>query len=211
MDVAPIGYKIGATSPEAQRIIGCDGPFYGPMFDLWFHDSGDTLPLPETVLGAECEFAFRLGADLPPRNSDYSRDDVLDAVASCHPAIEIVGRRSQSEGFPPFLHCVADFALHHAFINGAPVDDWRGRDLSAITVSAMVDGEVTNSGSGAEVLGDPVNALLWIANTRRAEGRGLQAGMWITTGTCLGVVPTRPGTTIVGRFEGFGDVEVTFA
>jgi 2-keto-4-pentenoate hydratase len=40
--------------------------------------------------GVEAEIAFLLGKDLPPRAAPHSREELVIAIASCHPAIELL-------------------------------------------------------------------------------------------------------------------------
>ncbi len=205
------GYKIGATSPEAQRIIGCDGPFHGPLLSGRVHPSGTVLSLPEGALGLECEFAFRIGRDQRDGEDGWSRDSVAGLVESCHPALEIIGARVAAEGFPGLTGAVADFGLNVAFVHGPAIPDWRNHDLAAATVRGLVDGRETNAGAGGNVLGHPLNALAWLANVLAAEGGGLREGDWVSTGTCLGVVPVAAGAHVVGDYGPLGSVSVRFA
>lgn len=205
------GYKIGATSAEAQRIIGCDGPFYGPLFAPRIHEDRATIPFPAGTLGVECEFAFRIARDQPAGRDGYDASSAAALVGSCHPALEIVGRRTRGDGFPAFTAAVADFALNVAFVHGPAIADWRDADLAATEVNGFVGSEQTNSGSGRNVLGHPLNALAWLANALAARGDGLKRDDWVSTGTCLGVVPVEAGSWVSGTYGRFGRVEVVFA
>lgn len=200
------GYKIGATSPQAQSIIGCSEPIYGPIPQSAVSASASTIRLPEGTLGAECEFAFQLARDIVPRTTPYTVNEVSAAIGQCCPAIEIIGRRTAGSGFPPYLMCVADFGLNAFFIHGPAIAGWRDADLAGAAVTALVDGVATNRGTGAAVLGHPLNAATWLANKLSAENLVLSAGAWISTGTCLGVVTAGPGQTVVGDFGALGQV-----
>lgn len=204
-----VGYKIGATSAAIQRTLHADGPFHSALFAERSYADGAALELPEGVLGIECEIALRI-AETPsrcPRNLCEARD----LVVSVHPAIELVGQRQAGGVRPPVGRCIADFGLSVAFVSGA------GRPLSAlpalseIPVSAMVDGHEAACGRGSDVLGHPLNALLALAADLEAEDRVLRAGDWISTGTCVGIVPVVPGQTVVGEFGPLGRVAVRFA
>lgn len=204
------GWKIGATSPEAQKMLQCDGPVYGPLFQSATFASGEAIPLTAGTLGAECEFAFRIAADQPAGQAGHDRETITALVQSCHPAIEIVGRRVASDGFPPVSAALADFGMNVAFIHGPAIPDDRSVDLAAAPVRGLVDGEETNAGHGRNVLGHPLNALAWLANALAERGDGLKAGDWVTTGTCLGVVPVKAGSTVTGDFGDLGAVRVEF-
>lgn len=198
-----IGYKIGATSPEAQRIIGCDGPFFGPMFESDGIAPGGELSVDETMLGLECEFAFQMARAFPGADgkSGEGMDALADAVGLCVPAFEIVGTRLSGDGFPPATSCVADYGLNSRFCPGAAIDDWRSLDLAKISVTAEIDGIETNKGTGENVYGHPLAALLWLAGALAEQGKQLEAGDWVSTGTCLGVVAMRPGSRVTTKFS----------
>lgn len=198
-----IGYKIGATSPEAQKIIGCDAPFFGPMFEADRFDPGARLAADDTMLGLECEIAFQMARDLEPAGGVPDRAGLIAAIAACAPALEVVGRRTRGDGFPTAAQCIADFGANALFCAAPPIADWQDMDLATLPVTAAIDGTGTNAGTPAAVLGHPLEALTWLIGALHAKGKTLQDGHWISTGTCLGVVPVRSGTEIRATF---GDV-----
>lgn len=204
------GWKIGATSPEAQAIIGCDGPFYGPMFASQMTGSGAVLAAPPGLLGIECEFAFRIAEDQPVGRGGWDRHTIAALVRSCHPALEIIARRTEGGGFPGFTPAVADFALNAGFVHGPAIEGWRDADLAGAEVLGFVDGAQTNAGFGRNVLGHPLEALAWLANALAERGGGLATGQWVSTGTCLGVVPGGPGSHVAGGYGALGQVELRF-
>ena len=77
-------------------------------------------------------------------------------------------------------------------------------------MTLSIDGEEAASGSGADVLGHPLNTLVWLANDLSRRGIGLQEGQVVTTGTMTGMTPCRPGATAVGDYGPMGTVQVTF-
>lgn len=200
-----IGYKIGATSPEAQRIIGCDGPFYGPLFDRDMLADGSTLTLNPTLRVAEAEFAFRIAEPFPDKT--LKAGNLGEFVNACHAALEIVGRRTAGEGLPGYLGAIADFGLNAAFVVGDQIPDWQQLDLATVAVAGLIDELEHCHGSGAAVMGNPVNALLWLHESLRKRGIFLQPGQWVSTGTCVGVIPLK-GNIIEARFENLGGVSV---
>ena len=206
------GYKIGATSPEAQAMLGIDHPFTSPLFAPDCQQSGAVIEEPgHGLLGLEPEFAFKLGADLPPRDRPYEAEDVKQAIASVHPAIEIIGLRLPNQLFPDALVAISDFGANVGFVAGDGVSDWQEHDLSAIAVTAAVDGAQVAEGSGKAVMGHPLKALVWLANYLNASGQALKAGHWISTGTCAGVVPIKPGQTAKAEFGPVGSVSLTLS
>ena len=93
---------------------------------------------------------------------------------------------------------------------GPSIGDWRERDLAAAAATLSIDGEPTASGTGANVLGHPLNTLVWLANDLSGRGIGLDESAVVTTGSMTGMTPCRPGATAVGDFGLLGSVQVTF-
>ena len=205
-----IGYKIGATSDAAQALVGCQAPFYGPMVANDAFYGGDIVPWKDHYRGVECEFAFTMARDYPAPDETIDAHTIGSAVADCLIALEVVGRRTAGDGMPQYPGIVADFAATCAFIAGPGVASWAEIDLAAVTVRGSINGEVTNEGSGAAVLGHPLNALAWLAGALATDGRRLMAGDVVSTGTTLGIVIPQPGATITGDFGELGTVSLTF-
>jgi 2-keto-4-pentenoate hydratase len=172
--------------------------------------NGGDCPLGNNLMRvAELEFAFRFGADLPPRATPYIESEVLDAVEALLPAIEIPDSRYshfETAGAPQLI---ADNACAHRYLFGADVTvDWRGIDLAAHTVRAYRNGAHIADGIGSNVLGDPRTALTWLVNELSSHGLTLKAGQTVITGTCVVPIPIAVGETIAGDFGVLGRVEI---
>ena len=204
------GWKIGGTSERIQKALGLDRPFPGRIFAPTLHKSPARVARHEFIaLALEPEFAFRLGRDLPPRAASYTRDEVTAAVASLHPACELVDTRLP-EGFKAPAPClVADNGCHAALIEGAAVADWYNLDLARQKVTFTLNGKQVAEGTGADVLGHPLEALAWLANDLSRRGTGLKAGQIVTTGTCCGFHPLAAGDEAVADYGALGRVRVT--
>jgi 2-keto-4-pentenoate hydratase len=205
------GWKIGATTAEARRMLKARGPFSGRVLAPRIFASGVSLPSSAyRMRGVECEFAFRLARDLAPRARPYAPKEVLAAVDTLHPAIEIVETRFRDWATAGGLcGIIADQGSNGGLVLGRPIKDWRKLDLAAAKVALSVNGQRQAEGTGALVMGDPVKALTWLANHRRRAG-GLKAGQVITTGTCTGLYRGAPGDEAVGRFANGSKVAVKF-
>ena len=201
---ATIGYKVGATNAAVQKLFDCDTPFFGPMFETDQQTPGSGIALRDGIIGGEAEFAFRCSEDFPA-NEELSIDDLPDLISSCHIAVEIVGRRTRGEGLPSLYSAIADFAVNVSFIEGPAIANWKSTDLAKIQVKATTNGRETNAGTGADVLGHPLNSLLWLHNSLRAKGSCLKAGDRVSTGTCLGVITPVTGSVEID-FIGCGKV-----
>ena len=208
-----VGWKIAATSPAGQKHIGVDGPLAGPLLANRVLADGATVPLDRNIMMvAEAEFTFTFARALPRRVNPYTQEDVLDAVESLHPAIEVPDSRYNDFAKVGAPQLIADAACADWFVLGAPTTvDWRTGDLVAHAVAAYRNGEKVAAGSGANVLGDPRLALTWLVNELRTYADGIAAGQFVTTGTCLAPVPIQRGDTFRADFGAFGSVDVTLA
>lgn len=206
-----VGWKIAATSTAGQKHLQVDGPLAGRLLADRVHLDGASIPLGNNGMRvAEAEFCFRLGHDLPPRPKPYAQDEVLAALDALHLAIEIPDSRYTDFCRAGVAQLIADNACAHHFVLGKAVDaDWRSADLRTHAVRGIVNDGPPSEGVGANVLGDPRLAMVWIANELRAQGIGLQAGQLVTTGTAIVPVPITSGSRILADFGTFGTVTAT--
>ena len=212
------GWKIAATSLAGQKHIGVDGPLAGRILSEKVIAEGAACDLTHVHMKfAESEFAFRMGADLPPRERPYTQAEVMAAVASLHPAIEIPDSRFADCVTRGAIQLICDNACAHAFYLGAQSRvDWHTMDLSqVVTAGRVLDAQgklkLEWPGSGANVLGDPRVALTWLANELSAHGVTLRAGQVVTTGTCVAPMPVSPGDTFIADFGVLGQARLHFA
>jgi 2-keto-4-pentenoate hydratase len=215
------GWKIAATSKAGQVHINVDGPLAGRLLgDRVFARVGDgpaEVPFGANHMRvAEAEFAFRMARDLAPREALYSVDEVLDAVATLHPAIEIPDSRFDDFTLVGAAQLIADNACAHYFVLGPAADaNWRSMDLIAHLVTGTVErrggpsgppATIVAHGKGGNVLGDPRVALAWLANELSSLGLTLKAGEVVTTGTCIVPPAIAPGDHFTADFGVLGAV-----
>ncbi len=203
------GYKIGCTSEEAQKMLGSPGPFAGRVFaPFLLHSPAEISASAFHRIGIEAEFVFTLARDLPPRPAPYGADEVADAVAALHPGIEIVDGR-WADWMKVGIHSiVADNGANGGLVIGPGTADWRKLDLPAAPVTLRFDGAVIAQGSGAAVLGNPLNALVWLANDLSRRGFGLKARDAVTTGTTTSIHFAKADTIVEVDFGVLGKAEV---
>lgn len=203
------GWKIGCTSERAQKALKTDGPFPGPLYrEQLFASGAHVLTLPSNSRTTEPEIAFIMARDLPKRNKPWSVDEVLAAIATVHPSIEIVNPRLP-KGFNDVVEWyVADGGLNHALVLGPGVKSPGRADLAKITNRVSINGKSLYSGLGANALGGPELALTWLANDLIAKGLFLRGGDVVTTGVITEVFDTKLGDFVEATYDIIGKVTV---
>jgi 2-keto-4-pentenoate hydratase len=203
------GWKIAATSKAGQAHIAVDGPMAGRLLRERVRENGGRIPFAGNHMRvAEAEFAFRMGADLVPRRAPYRVADVLPAVATLHPAIEVPDSRYEDFTTVGAPQLIADNACADYFVLGAAAPaSWRSIDLAQHRVSGRVAGGTPSEGVGSNVLSDPRRALTWLVNELSRLNLTLTAGQVVTTGTCLVPIAVEPGTQIIADFGEIGTVD----
>lgn len=202
------GWKVTALTPQDQSKFSSSRPVAGILLDRYVHRTPATLALSQLVTPLlECEIAFVLGADLPPRSTPYDRCEIEAAVEAVVAAMEVADSRVTASA--PDLMKLADSMGNGAFVVGEPVSGWRGLDLTDIAIRLKADNGERQNGNSARILGDPFLALLALANAQPLPAGGLKKGQIITTGTCTTPVKPREGE-YVADFGPLGELRVSF-
>ena len=213
MSARPLwGWKIAATSIAGQRHIGVEGPMAGRLLAEMVYPDRAELPFGANRMRvAEPEFAFRMGHSLHPRTKRYDVDEVLNAVAALHTALEVPDSRFENFAVAGAAQLIADNACAHQFVLGpAAPAYWRDMNLADHHVVARVGQRYERDGYGRNVLGDPRLALTWLANELSQHGITLTAGTVVTTGTCVTPLEVQPGDAVSADFGLFGSVHLRF-
>ena len=206
-----VGRKIGATSEAVQRQLGVDQPDFGYLLDQMDVSDDDPISMRRLLQPrVEAEVAFRLSADIAPESEDeITLDAVRAAVEVALPALEIVDSRIAGWDIT-FTDTVADCASSALYVVG---DDGKTLDqLSPVDVemTLSINGEVRSSGNGAACLGDPLEALRWLAVQAQRYGEPLRAGQLILSGALGPFVPFAPGDRVEATISGFEPLRATF-
>lgn len=203
-----VGRKAGLTAEAVQRQLGVDQPDFGVLFDDMRVADGGTLDPAKCIQAkAEAEIAFVLGADLPSPQSTAA--DVAAAVASVHAAIEIVDSRI-ADWKITFADTVADNGSSAFFVlsdQGLPLG---GLDLPGAAMTMSVNGAVASTGKGAAVMGNPLNAAAWLAQTLAAAGEPLKAGDVLLAGALGPMVALNAGDEVRTEIAGIGACSFSF-
>ncbi|WP_329288672.1 2-keto-4-pentenoate hydratase [Streptomyces pseudovenezuelae] len=204
-----VGRKIGLTSRAVQRQLGVDQPDFGALFaDMAVPDGGEVAAGRLLQPKVEAEVALVLGRDLPHRACTVV--DVLRAVDFALPALEIVDSRIDGWDIS-LVDTVADNASCGLYVLGATPVPLTAVDLRAVTMTMTRGGETVSEGTGADCLGGPLNAAVWLASALAERGDRLRAGDLVLTGALGPMAPASPGDVFEARISGLGSVRVGFA
>lgn len=202
-----VGRKIGLTSEAVQAQLRVGQPDFGVLFSDMAYDDGAVVPV-DAILQprAEAEIAFVLGEDLAAGELSYDR--VRAAVAYAVAAIEICGSRVE-EWDISFGDTVADNASAGAYVLGTQrltLADFEPRDA---TMTMSIDGREVSTGTGAACLGDPIHAVVWLAEQAREFGEPLRAGQVVLSGALGPMLPITAGNQVRAVVEPLGAVQFT--
>lgn len=202
--LGPIGgWKVGAGGPDAP-------PSCAPM------PASLVVPAPHAFDAAvftrrevESEICFRLAGDLAARDIPYARAEMLAAIGTCHPGIEVLQSRYADPDAAGEWANLADLIQHGAYAWGAPIEAFRSIDFAAMTVEQTVAGGPALHATGNPA-GDMVRLLLWLANTGAVWAGGLRAGQIVTCGSWTGKTACPAGATVTTAFKGSQPVAIVF-
>jgi 2-keto-4-pentenoate hydratase len=208
-DARPIGYKVACTNPIAQAALKIDRPVFGRLLAPTTYEPGVTLEATAfTTRVIEAEFGVEMAADVPAGSGPHTAATIAAYVGAMLPSIEVVDHRFVDWSVGA-LSVAADNAIHGCWVPGAAYGgDWRALDLAAHAVTVTVDGTEATIGTGAAVLGHPLNVVAWLAGELEAFGRQLRAGDRITTGVATDVFGAEAGQTVTADFGELGAVTI---
>lgn len=205
------GRKIGCTTPVMQRYLRIEHPCAGALHADRIFRSPATVPYAAHWRpGVECEIAVRLGRPLPAAEAPFDGADVAAAVESCMAAIEIVDDRYDDFRALDAASLVADDFFNAGAVLGAPASTRSGLDLAALRGTMTINDAEVGSGTGADVMGHPFEALAWLANHAAATGRPLSEGDVVLTGSIVETRWVEPGDNVRVEIESLGEAYVSF-
>lgn len=206
------GYKIALTTPAMRAMTGLSDPVAGDLLEQTVRRSPVRLRAADYMrLLVEFEIAVELGEDLPAVHAPYTRERVAQAVAAVMPAFELADDREADLAvvLAHPLMLIADNAWNEGAVLGAPVRDWRRIDLAALRGVASLNGAVIGEGTGADVMGHPLEALAWLANHLASRGLGLWRSDVVITGSLVASRMPKPGDRLRFELGELGAVELS--
>lgn len=198
------GWKVGASTHDGE-------PNCAPL------PASGVLGSPARLLssdyplrGIEAEIAYRFKNDLPPKAQPYTLPEVLAAVGSVHPAIELIESRYTDRTQVDYPSALADALSHGGLVYGEGRD--YGFEINQLEQPAqlMFNDKIIVDTRGSNPAGDVLRLLVWLANHVAQRHGGIRAGQIVTTGSCSGVEFAEAGTDVSAHLPGLGWVRVAF-
>jgi 2-keto-4-pentenoate hydratase len=202
------GRKVGLTSLAMQAQLGVDSPDFGYFFEDMVHHEGANIPVSGFIQPkVEPEFGFVLKSRL--QGPGVTLEQATAAIGGIYPAIEIIDSRITDWDIT-LVDTVSDNASCGAIAVSSVALDIDPAELLDVNCSLAIDGKVTGSGTGADVMGNPVAPLAWLANVLGVEGVALEAGQLILPGSFTKAEPVTAGSTAVADFGALGSLTIHF-
>jgi len=207
-----IGKKVGCTNKYAQEQINVKEPFYGNLFSKYHSFTGCKLHSKNFYKPfIEPEFSFRIKEDINISKAPFKFNQILEYIDCIIPSIEIVDFR--------FNKKLKDIGINNFISANGASEYWiKGReefklnflDLTNHPVEIFINHVKKETGNSSNVLGNPINSLLWLINKLSEKGEPLLRNHVVSTGTCTRAIPLKIGDKVKANFGSMGNVEFQF-
>jgi len=201
------GWKAGFTNRAAQEAYGVPEPVCAFLLVSGVLPGGAQVRAARFVgLTVEAEVAFVMRRDLA--GPGVTAAQALAAVDGARAALELVDFRY--EGTSTGTDIVAEGVFANAIVLGDALTPVAGLDLALEGLVYAQSGVVQATNTTAEVMGNPLNSLAWIANHLGRRGLGLTAGDVVMTGSVSKLLRPGAGDSVRATYTRLGSVEVRF-
>jgi 2-keto-4-pentenoate hydratase len=201
-----VGYKLGLTSAPMQLMFGVNEPDYAPVLASGVVDDGAAVEVSRFIQPkAEAEIALLL--DRPLTGPGVTTLEAARAIAGATAAIEIVDSRIEDWKIK-LPDTIADMASSGAVVLSSQLVPLEDIDVRLVGMVITRNGQLAATGAGAAALGNPIQAVAWLANTLAPYGVTLEAGRFVMTGALHAAFPATAGDVIRAEFDRLGSVAV---
>lgn len=199
-----IGKKIGLTSFAVQAQLGVDEPDFGVLTqDMQIKNHGEVLFSDLMQPKAEAELAFILKQDLDFDNIEMK--DVIEAIEHALITVEIVGSRIENWNIK-ITDTIADNASASHFVLGERQVNLSDIDLEHCQMQLFKNDELVSEGTGKACMGNPLNAMLWLAQTMQNQKAPLKKNDIILSGALGPMTNLSQGDIIKAEIDGFDKI-----
>ena len=206
-----VGHKIGCTTNVMQKFLEIDHPCAGEIFDSTVYSSKTELSLSKfSHVGVECEIAARIGSDMLGLKGPFTAESARLSVSAIMAGIELVDDRYEDYKQLNAATLIGDNFFNVGVVLGEELKNWKNLNLQSVSGILKVDGIEISKGNGADILGNPFEALAWVANHRAKLGAPILSGSFVMLGSVVETVFIDKPCHINIKFDGLKPVSVTF-
>jgi len=201
------GYKIGCTTPVMQKFLEIPNPCAGEVFRSTVVKNVAVVPRTGFVkVGIECEIAVVLACDLSDPDLVGDAEWLSRAVGGVMASLEIVDDRYEDYRTIGVPTLIADNFFDCGCVLGAPLQKWRNLDLRSLRGTTKINGRLVGEGQGDLIMGDPLNALTWLAKSLLSRGQYIRKGQFVTLGSVVETKWLNAGDVAEVEIERLGSV-----
>jgi len=212
----PVGYKAGLTNAAVQQRFRYNSPVRGTLYAPMLLQSGATVPAAFGARGVfEADLLVRVSKAAINRATTPAQ--VLQAIDQVIPFIELpdllVTKPTELDG-PAIMAINVGARLG---VMGAPIpvagDTTLADSLRDMQVIVRGNGAELDRGRGSDVLGHPLNAVIWLAGDLADNGLALRPGDLVSLGSFSRLLPPAPGLAVAIEYLGLPGnprVEINF-
>ena len=187
--------------------MNVDQPIYGYIFDYMVVPDKGQLSMKELIHPKiEAEIAFVMGKDIG--GDAVTPEEVLNSIDYIVPAMEIIDSRYKNFQFT-LPDVIADNTSASRVVFGTKKTKARDLELDKVKAELQVNGEMKGCGTGAAVLGNPLNSVVMLTKMLARKEKKVMAGEVVLTGALLQAVKIGIGDEVVAKFNGLGEVSLT--
>ena len=189
-----VGLKLGLTSEAKQKQMSVHEPIYGLLLDSRYLGEGEPLVV-SSLIHPKIEPEIAVFTSSALKGPGVTADQARKAIAFATPAMEVIDSRYKNFRFT-LTDVIADNTSAARFAIASRRIPIEGIDLRTVGVVFEKNGEVVTTAAGAAILGDPANAVAWLANKLAEHGESLQAGTTIMAGALTDAIAIAPGDVV---------------
>lgn len=197
-----LGWKIALTNRAGQQRFGVNTPVFGPLLASTQY-TGPVIAHP-TPLAAhvEGELVLRLGEDCPPTCDNHAQ--LLDRISSVHLGFEIASRRIV--GSAHIIDLIADHAAAAGTLVSPTAIAPDRVDFAHCAMQLVKPDNTVINGTSQDVLGHPLDSILWLIGQLAEQGKLLRRGDIIFSGAMVTAMNAGPGDRFELHFSSAGQV-----
>ena len=204
----PIGFKAGATNKAVWKKLKTSSPFFSYLYEETTYKNNTKAPFQQNLLGAELEIAFKIKNELFNFNKKITKSNIRKFIIGMAPAIEIVGFRQKLKAIDCLGRMISDFGLNVSFIPGKLKKLNIKKITNVSTVLINRKDKKKYPGNTKNVMGHPINSLVWLLNEIKKNNMMLSFDFWVTTGSTTPIVPIKRKDSFYGNIPGVGSVAI---